>query len=123
MSAQHDNPGIPSDDERPSPDETYARCSFEDLQSRKPTAKQLAYLRVLADRTGQTFAYPRTQAQASREIRRLKTVQPSSREERAIERADLASENAARAVNRDVPVDLDAETRGYGSTATWSQQS
>ena len=123
MTAQHDHPGLTSDDERPWPDETDVPCKFDHPQARKPTAKQLAYLRVLADRTGQTFAYPRTQAQASREIHRLKAVQPSSRQERAIERADLASENAARAANRDVPVDLDAETRGYGSTATWSQQS
>ena len=123
MTAQHDDPGIASDDERPSPDETYAPCSFDDPQARKPTAKQLVYLRVLADRTGQTFAYPRTQAQASREIRRLKAVHSSSRQERAIERADLASENAARAANRAVPINLDAETRGYGSTATWSRRS
>ena len=123
MTAQHDDPGISPDYERPWPDETYVPCDFDDPQARKPTAKQLAYLRVLADRTGQTFAYPRTQANASREIRRLKAVHPSSRQERAIERADLASENAARAANRAVPIDLDAETRGYGSTATWSQQS
>ena len=38
----------------------------------RPTQRQLAYLRSLADRTGQTFAYPHTRGQASREIQRLK---------------------------------------------------
>lgn len=43
----------------------------------RPSAKQLAYLRALADRTGQTFTYPRTARQASAEIRRLQTQQRS----------------------------------------------
>ena len=30
------------------------------MSSKPPTAKQLAYLRALAVRTGQTFAVPRT---------------------------------------------------------------
>ena len=37
----------------------------------RPTRRQLAYLRSLAERTGQTFAYPHTRGQASREIQRL----------------------------------------------------
>ena len=53
---------------------------------KRPSAKQLAYLRSLAARTGQTFAYPRTAAHASAEIRRLKSAAPSSRIERAVER-------------------------------------
>jgi hypothetical protein len=36
----------------------------------EPTAKQLAFLRALAQRTGETFASPRTRAEASSEIRR-----------------------------------------------------
>ena len=51
----------------------------------RPTRKQLSYLRTLAERTGQTFAYPRTIEQAAREIRRLKAVRPSARVERAID--------------------------------------
>ena len=38
----------------------------------KPTPKQLRYLKRLAERTGGTFAYPQTKAEASREIERLK---------------------------------------------------
>jgi hypothetical protein len=53
-----------------------------------PSPKQLAYLRSLADRAGQTFTYPRTAQQASREIRRPKAAQPSTQVERAVERRD-----------------------------------
>lgn len=38
-----------------------------------PSRKQLAFLRSLADRTGTTFIYPRTRAQASRQIAALLT--------------------------------------------------
>ena len=38
----------------------------------KPTRRQLSYLRALANRTGQTFTYPTTSAEASAEIKRLK---------------------------------------------------
>jgi hypothetical protein len=85
----------------------------------KPTIAQLNYLRALASRTGQTFTYPRTRAQASAEIARLKQVPASSQIERELERLDLASEQAAREANCDVPIDL-AEVTGY-VTATWSQ--
>lgn len=38
-----------------------------------PSRKQLAFLRALANRTGTTFSYPRTRAQASRQIAALLT--------------------------------------------------
>ena len=83
----------------------------------KPTAPQLRYLRSLAQRTGQTFTYPHTFAQASREIDRLKRARPSSYAELEIEReiADavaLGERDAAR-VRAD-------EIDGYGSSATWA---
>ena len=56
----------------------------------QPTQRQLAYLRSLATRTGQTFAYPRTCGQASREIQRLEQAQRSTPTERSIERTDIA---------------------------------
>ena len=87
----------------------------------RPTAKQLAYLRSLANRAGQTFTYPRTKAQASAEIRRLKGVTPSSPVERQIERDDHASERAARAASCLAAIG-DSEIEGYGSSATWSQR-
>lgn len=60
----------------------------------KPTARQLAYLRALAQRTGQTFAYPTTMADASAEINRLKQAQLSSRNERYVERKLIADQIA-----------------------------
>ena len=84
----------------------------------KPTRRQLNYLRALANRTGQTFTYPTTSAQASAEIKRLKAAAPSSRVERALERKEIADavargpEDAARV--------RAGEVTGYGSNARWS---
>jgi hypothetical protein len=39
---------------------------------RPSSKKRLAFLRRLATERGQSFAYPRTSAEADREIRRLK---------------------------------------------------
>ena len=58
--------------------------------SDRPTARQLAYLKSLAARAGQTFAYPRTREEAGREIQRLKQTRPSSRVERDLERKQIA---------------------------------
>lgn len=84
----------------------------------RPTNKQLSYLRALADRTGQTFAYPRTCTQASAEIRRLKAATASTRSERARERREIA-DAIARGPENAASVDLDRDVAGYGSTATW----
>lgn len=92
------------------------------MTPKPPSAKQLAYLKALANRNGQTFVYPKTSRAASREIQRLKTVRPSSRIERELERLDNAAEQAAREANCDVPVHI-SETEGYGSTATWRRRS
>ena len=89
------------------------------MTPKPPSPRQLNYLRALANRTGQTFTNPRTSADASREIRRLKAARPSSRVERAIERLDLTAENAAREANCDVPI-RDDEIAGWGSNARWS---
>jgi hypothetical protein len=92
------------------------------MTPKPPSARQLNYLKALANRTGQTFTYPKTNSDASREIQRLKAVRPSSRIERELERLDFAAEQAAREANCDVRVDL-SEIEGYGSTATWSRRS
>ena len=92
------------------------------MTPKPPSARQLNYLKALANRTGQTFMYPTSSSDASREIQRLKAVRPSSRIELEIERLDLAAEQAARAANCDVRGDL-SEIEGYGSTATWSRRS
>jgi hypothetical protein len=85
----------------------------------RPSARQLAYLRSLANRAGQTFAYPQTSAQASAEIRRLKAQEPSTQVERAIERLD---DRAARESAEDAVAVRSFEIVGYGSNATWSQR-
>jgi hypothetical protein len=84
----------------------------------KPTAKQLRYLRDLANSRGQTFRYPTTRAEASAEIRRLCANKPDSRLERAIERRE-----GRRAVGReqfDATVVRPEEIEGYGSHAHWA---
>jgi hypothetical protein len=89
------------------------------MTPKPPSARQLNYLKALANRTGQTFTYPRTSSDASREIQRLKKVRPSSRIELELERLDLTGEQAAREANCDVPVHL-GEIEGYGSDCRWS---
>ena len=87
----------------------------------KPTGRQLNYLRALANRTGQTFTYPQTRHQASREIERLKQTRPASRaENREIEReiADAIAGGEADATRV-----RSAEVTGFGSTATWKERS
>lgn len=86
----------------------------------RPTRKQLAFLRALADRTGQTFVYPRTISQASAEIRRLKAANRSTRVERALDRFDDRPDREAR---EDSVAIRGFELIGHGSSCTWSQRS
>jgi hypothetical protein len=88
------------------------------MSSKPPTAKQLAYLRTLAQRAGQTFISPRTRSEASAEIRRLKTVHTSG-----FTFAELAAEQAAREAHSDAAIVQPWEIAGRGSSATWSQRS
>ena len=90
------------------------------MSHKPPSTKQLNYLKALAQRAGQTFQWPQTSAQASREIRRLKGIRPSTELERAIERfGDTQATEAA----QDATVIHGFEIVGYGSSATWSQRS
>jgi hypothetical protein len=88
------------------------------MSSKPPTGKQLAYLRTLAERAGQTFIVPGTRAEASAEIRRLKATRGSG-----FTFAEMAAEEAARVAHGDVAVVKPWEIDGRGSTATWSQRS
>jgi hypothetical protein len=84
----------------------------------KPTPRQLRYLKDLAERTGQTFTYPRTFAEASREIDRLKAIRPESRAERRIERKEIADQIATGP--EDSARVRDDEISGHGSSAAWA---
>ena len=85
----------------------------------KPTSRQFAYLKNLANRTGQTFTYPQTRRQASAEINRLEHTQPSSRTERYVERKLIADQIATGPL--DAARVRDDEISGRGSSATWVQ--
>ncbi len=82
----------------------------------KPTSRQLSYLKALADRTGQTFTYPHTAAEASAQINRLKNTRPSSRTERGVERKLIADQ--IQAGPADSARVRDDEIAGHGSSAT-----
>jgi hypothetical protein len=84
----------------------------------KPTAKQLRYLRDLANSRGQTFRYPETRAEASAEIRRLRARKADSRLQRAIERRE--GERAVPREQFDAAAVRPEEIRGYGSHARWA---
>ena len=88
------------------------------MSSKPPTAKQLAYVRALAERTGQTFAPPRTSREASLEIRRLKATPAESRVQRRIERDEIADATAA--WPHDSVRVIRSEVTGYGSNCRWS---
>jgi hypothetical protein len=82
----------------------------------KPTARQLRYLRQLAEQTGTTFSPPATRREASEEIERLKqrSRQPhceGQADRRAVSR-DLVKRQPVSSVRGD-------EVRGWGSNATW----
>ena len=117
MISQRTGDDLPDNDHPAAHDDlAYAPDDYDD----RPTRKQLAYLRSLALRTGQTFAYPRTVTQAGAEIRRLKAIKPTTRSERAIE---LVDDRAAREAAEDAFEIQGFEIAGYGSTATWRQRS
>ncbi|GEM_PF-756705 len=86
--------------------------------TRKPTPRQLRYLRVLAEQTGTTFQLPTTFAQARWRIdemqQRKRTPRPDVQRERRAISDDMATRRGdAAQVGAD-------ELSGYGSTATWT---
>ena len=66
-------------------------------RAKKPSVKQLRYLRVLAERCGESFVYPATRAEASAEIERLKGRRRSDPRER---RREVAAVRRAMATGR-----------------------
>ncbi len=85
----------------------------------QPTRKQLAYLRDLAEKTGTTFAYAATSAEASAEIKRLARprtgVGDARRERRDVQRDLINRPDDAIAVRAH-------DVRGYGSSARWAHR-
>jgi hypothetical protein len=77
-----------------------------------PTARQLRYLKALAEQTGTSFAYPRTRAQASAEIDRLRCLSEEC-EHGVLEEPTPAY---ATALQPD-------EVSGFGSGASWRARS
>lgn len=84
--------------------------------TKPPSARQMRYLRDLAAQRGESFAYPRTAAQASAEIERLKGRRRSSVTERRVERLEVSRAMAGRG---DAAAVRDSEIVGYGSSARW----
>lgn len=84
---------------------------------RKPTPGQLSYLKDLAMRTGQSFAYPRTFGEASAAIKRLEGAKRTSRADRRRETRQVRRDMAER--RGDAARVRSEETRGWGSSASW----
>ena len=70
--------------------------SPDERTDKPPSARQMRYLRSLAEQRGESFAYPRTGAEASAEIQRLKSRKRDTPTERRLEREQVGREMAAR---------------------------
>lgn len=86
------------------------------MQSPPPTAKQLRYLRGLAQSRGESFTYPKTIAEASAEIKRLKARRSDGRTERRLDRLAVDRAMSERGDSSSARED---EVVGYGSSAHW----
>jgi len=84
----------------------------------KPTRRQMAYLKDLAAQRGQTFSYPATAAEASREIDRLRGTRRTPTADVARERRQVADDMASG--RGDAARVRDQEITGYGSNCRWS---
>ena len=86
--------------------------------SPRPTARQLRYLRALAQQTGQTFTLPRTRRAASAEIHRMRKSTVDLPADVARERDQITRDL------QDHPQDATRirphEVSGYGSSASWA---
>ena len=83
---------------------------------RPPTPKQLRYLRFLAEKTGTSFTYPSSFAQASQELdrlERLKRERSTYREAREVDEGQLTYATAVHS----------SEVSGFGSSASWRRDS
>jgi len=85
--------------------------------TKKPTSKQLRYLRDLALRCGESFAYPGTAVEASAEIERMKGRKLTGAGERRREARQVTRDLAE--LRGDAASITPAEISDYGGNATW----
>ena len=83
----------------------------------KPTKPQLNYLRRLAERTGQTFTWPKTFNQASAEMTGS-SRQPARRLDNRLIDREIA--DAVACGDADATRVRSSEVSGHGSSATWA---
>jgi hypothetical protein len=81
----------------------------------RPTRAQLRCLRGLAGQLDQTFATPRTKAEASRQITRLQRATRGLSSETRVESTYPSEERSGIAT-----AIRDDEITGYGATARWA---
>jgi hypothetical protein len=87
---------------------------------KKAQPKQLSYLKALANRTGTSFTYPTTAAQASAEIKRLKSLKARGTSFAELDTKHGRAPKLTRTVSVSAPI-LRSEIRGYGSSAGWER--
>jgi hypothetical protein len=88
--------------------------------TRRPTAKQLRYLRSLAQRAGQTLTPPATATEASQTIQRLRAVSTTG-----FSFAELEAQRRGGERDEDIayaPAPRSEEIDGYGSSARWTHR-
>lgn len=83
----------------------------------KPTPRQLRYLKDLAIRTGGSFTYPQTFAEADAQIKRLRKRRRTSAADRRREARQVSRDLAEG--HGDAASIQPSEVSGYGSSATW----
>jgi len=84
------------------------------MPDQPPTARQLAYLKALANKTGTTFTYPHSSRDASHEIQRLRQHAGSG--------FTFAEQDDTPIASGDASAPQAWEIDGHGSHATWSQR-
>lgn len=85
--------------------------------SKPPRAEQLRRLRQLAEETGETFAYPRSEAEAEVEIARMEGRPVSGGVEKWLDRAAVRRQVSRG--SRDAAAVRSSEISGYGSRSRW----
>jgi len=83
----------------------------------RPTARQLAYLKALAQQTGTSFAYPGSRNEASREIERLRQLPPQLTSDPDSVDGRVRDSDLQRCAYATAPAP--GEIAGYGSSASW----